>query len=128
MTAEEAAAAKARHARMEAARKLKEEADAKKNKAKKEKPAERSLLVFEVKPWEAETDLVACFHDIVKFEKEGLTWGENYKIEPMAFGVNKLIITATIVDSLILVDDLTEHIESLEDYVQSVELASMNKL
>ncbi len=43
-----------RHARMEAARKLKEEKDAKDGKVKKEKAKveEKSLLVLEVKPWE----------------------------------------------------------------------------
>jgi hypothetical protein len=44
---------------MENARKLKEEKDAKdgKKKEKKEKPAEKSLIVLDVKPWEANTDL-----------------------------------------------------------------------
>ena len=42
---------------MEQARKLKEEKDEKDGKAKKEKakPAEKSLVVLDVKPWEADT-------------------------------------------------------------------------
>ena len=48
--AEEAAATVARRQRMEAARKLKADADAKKGAVvKKEKPAEKSLIVLEVK-------------------------------------------------------------------------------
>ena len=49
----------ARRERMENARKLKEEKDAKdgKKKEKKDKPAEKSLIVLDVKPWEANTDL-----------------------------------------------------------------------
>jgi translation elongation factor EF-1beta len=39
-----------------------------------------------------------------------------------------LVLTATIVDALVVLDDITENIEAMEDFVQSVEIASMNKL
>ena len=55
-------------------------------------------------------------------------WGENFKLEPVAFGIKKLVMTCTIVDSLVLLDDVTENIEKLEDFVQSVTIASMNKI
>jgi hypothetical protein len=47
---------------MEQARKLKEEKDEKDGKAKKEKqkPAEKSLVVLDVKPWEADTGDHSC--------------------------------------------------------------------
>jgi len=129
-TAAEAAATKARLARMEAARKLKEEKDAKdgKVKAAKEKPAEKSLIVLDVKPWEADTDLEAVWHMIKEYQQEGLVWGETFKLEPVAYGIKKLVMTCTIVDSLVLMDDVTENIEKLEDHVQSVTVASMNKI
>lgn len=58
-TAAEAAATVARQARMAAAKKLKDDKDAADGKtgAKKDKPVEKSLVVLEVKPWEADTDL-----------------------------------------------------------------------
>jgi translation elongation factor EF-1beta len=127
-TAAERGATKARHERMEAARKLKEDKDAKEGKVKKAKDVEKSLLVLDVKPYEASTDLEMVWHKIKEFEKEGLTWGANFKLEPVAYGIKKLVMTCTIVDALILLDDITEHIESLEDWVQSVEIASMNKI
>eukprot|EP01039_Chlorochromonas_danica_P008531 gene8531-9404_t len=125
---EERAATKARLERMALARKLKEEKDAKEGKKKKVKEVEKSLVVLEVKPWEADTDLEALWKEIIKFEKEGLTWGASFKLEPVAYGIKKLVLTCTIVDSLILMDDITEAIEAMEDYVQSVEVASMNKI
>ena len=129
LTEEEKAATAARRARMEQARKLKEQADAAKGgKAKKEKEAEKSLVVLEVKPWEADTDLEALWKEIIKFEKEGLTWGQTFKLEPVAYGIKKLVLTCSIVDALVLMDDVTENIEAMEDYVQSVEVASMNKI
>ena len=128
-TASEVAAAAARRDRMAAALKLKEEADAKKGaKAKKEKPAEKSLIVLEVKPWESETDLVALWKEICKLEQEGLSWGQNYKLEEMAFGIKKLVMTCAIEDAKVLMDDVTDKIEGFEDLVQSVQVASMNKL
>lgn len=40
----------------------------------------------------------------------------------------KLVMTCTIVDSLVLLEDITDAIEKLEDTVQSVNVASMNKI
>ena len=127
-TAAEAAATKARRERMEQARKLKEAADAKAGKKKKEKEAEKSLVVLEIKPWEADTDLEMVWNEIKKHQQEGLSWGEKFELQPVAFGIKKLVMTCTIVDSLVLMDDITDAIEALEDYVQSVQVASMNKI
>lgn len=128
LTEEEKAAARARRERMETARRLKEEKDAKEGKKKKEKEAEKSLVVLEVKPWEADTDLEGLWKKIIEYQQEGLTWGQTFKLEPVAYGIKKLVMTATIVDSLVVLDDITENIESFEDYVQSVTIASMNKI
>jgi translation elongation factor EF-1beta len=126
--AAEAAATAARHARMDAARKLKEDKDAKDGKKKSEKPAEKSLLVLEVKPWEADTDLEMVWNKIKEYTQPGLTWGESFKLEPVAYGIKKLVMTVSIVDSMVLMDDITDAIEALEDFVQSCTVASMNKI
>jgi len=129
-TAAERAANKARGERMALAKKLKEEKDAKEGKTKKdkEKPVEKSLIVLEVKPWEADTDLEMVWREIIKYQQEGLSWGQNFKLEPVAYGIKKLVMTVTIVDSLVLLDDITDNIEALENHVQSVYVASMNKI
>ena len=129
-TAAEAAATKARQERMALALKLKEEKDAKDGKVKKEKEkaVEKSLVVLEVKPWEADTDLKMVWEKICEYTQEGLSWGATYKLEPVAYGIMKLVMTCTIVDSLVLMDDITENIEGLEEWVQSVQVASMNKI
>lgn len=126
--AEEAAATAARRERMAKAAALKAEADAKKGVKKSEKAVEKSLVVLEVKPWEADTDLEMVWKEIKKFEKEGLVWGESFKLEPVAYGIKKLVMTCAIVDSMIVMDDITEAIEALEEWVQSVQVASMNKI
>lgn len=104
---EETAADKARAERMAKALKLKEEKEAAEGKVKKEKVkvVEKSLVVLEVKPWEADTDLVAVWNEIRKYEQEGLSWGQTYKLEPIAYGknVSVLYIICTI---LILADSL----------------------
>eukprot|EP01006_Ploeotia_vitrea_P023334 TRINITY_DN55770_c0_g1_i2.p1 TRINITY_DN55770_c0_g1~~TRINITY_DN55770_c0_g1_i2.p1 ORF type:complete len:183 (-),score=27.65 TRINITY_DN55770_c0_g1_i2:99-647(-) len=126
---EETEADKARKARMAHALKLKQEADAKKEKKEKAKPVEKSLVVLDVKPWEADTDLKMVWEQIINNkQQEGLKWGETFKLEPVAFGIKKLVMTCTIVDALVLLDDITEYIEGFEEYVQSVNIASMNKI
>ncbi|TDH69246.1 hypothetical protein CCR75_003959 [Bremia lactucae] len=101
---------------------------AKSAKKEKKKPIERSQVVIEVKPWEAETDLEELAKKIKALVVEGLTWGEGHKLVPVAFGIKKLLVQCVIVDELVLLDDITESIEAIEDYVQSVDIASMNKL
>ena len=130
--AAEAAATKARQERMAHALKLKQEKDAKDAEGKvakeKVKAVEKSLVVLEVKPWEADTDLKMVWEKIKEYKQEGLSWGESFKLEPVAYGIMKLVMTCTIVDSLVLMDDVTDNIEALEEFVQSVQIASMNKI
>ncbi|KAL4086991.1 hypothetical protein PRIC1_014049 [Phytophthora ramorum] len=101
---------------------------AKSAKKEKKKPVERSQVVIEVKPWEAETDLEELAVKIKALPVEGLTWGEGHKLVPVAFGIKKLLVQCIIIDDLVLLDDITEAIEGFEDYVQSVDVASMNKM
>lgn len=101
---------------------------AKAAKKEKKKPVERSQVVIEVKPWEAETDLDELAAKIKALPVEGLTWGEGHKLVPVAFGIKKLLVQCIIIDDMVLLDDITEAIESFEDYVQSVDVASMNKV
>ena len=82
--AAEAAATKARRERMAAAAKLKEEKDLKDGVKKKEKMVEKSLIVLDVKPWEADTDLEAVWKMIIVYQQEGLRWGDTFKLEPVS--------------------------------------------
>ena len=129
-TAAEAKATKARQERMAQALKLKQEKDEKdgKNKKKKEKAVEKSLVVLEVKPWEADCDLHMVFNEIIKFELDGLVWGQAHELVPVAYGIKKLVMQCVIVDSLVLMDDVTDNIEGMEDWVQSVQVTAMTKV
>jgi elongation factor 1-beta len=97
-------------------------------KKEKKKVIERSQVVIEVKPWEAETDLEELAAKIKALPVEGLTWGEGHKLVPVAFGIKKLLVQCIIIDDMVLLDDITDAISSFEDYVQSVDVASMNKV
>ena len=60
-------------------------------------------------------------------EKDGLVWGAA-KLVPIGFGINKLQINLVIEDEKISVSDLEEEIQEIEDYVQSTDIAAMQKL
>lgn len=60
-------------------------------------------------------------------EKDGLTWGAS-KLVPVGFGIKKLQINLVVEDEKISVSDLQEEIEEFEDYVQSSDVAAMQKL
>ena len=65
---------------------------------------------------------------IFKITQEGLYWKTQYKKEPVAFGIYKLIIGVTVEDEKVSVDDLVEKIEAFDDAVQSVEIMAFNKI
>jgi len=50
------------------------------------------------------------------------------KLVPLAFGIHKLQISCVVEDDKVSVDWLTEQIQDLEDYVQSVDIAAFNKV
>lgn len=60
-------------------------------------------------------------------EKDGLVWGAS-KLVAVGFGIKKLQITLVIEDEKISLSDLEEEIQEFEDYVQSTDVAAMQKL
>jgi len=96
-------------------------------KAIKPGPIAKSQVLFDVKPWDDETDMKDMENKVRSITMEGLVWGAS-ELKPLAFGIKKLTILSTIVDSLVSVDDLTEKIQDFEDFVQSVDIAAFNKV
>jgi elongation factor 1-beta len=77
----------------------------------KPKATAKSIVMFEVKPLESETDLDALFARILKeCVIEGCNWKQDCKKEPVAFGVFKLIVGAVIEDDKVSTDDIEEQI------------------
>lgn len=97
---------------------------------KKEKPLPiaKSIILLEVKVWEADTDLDKLGDMVKGIKMDGLEWKEQIRKEPVAFGVFKLIVGCVVEDLKVSVDDLTEKITDFEDLVQSVDILSFNKL
>jgi len=88
----------------------------------------KSLIIWEVKPVDDETDLQALGKRIIAIAMDGLFWKTEFKTAPIAYGIEKLIIGATIIDAKVSTDDVQELIEEMEDMVQSVDIQSFNKL
>jgi elongation factor 1-beta len=85
-------------------------------------------VTLEVKPWEADTDLNMVYKKILEYKQDGLVWGEKFNLVPVAYGIKKIVMTCTIDDDKVLMDDITDAIEAIDEYVQSVQVCSMNKL
>lgn len=84
--------------------------------------------MFDVKPYEAETDLDELFKKIITIDMDGLVWKQDNKKEPIAYGVYKLVVGCVIEDEKICVDDLVDKMMEYEDEVQSVDIAVFNKI
>jgi elongation factor 1-beta len=52
----------------------------------------KSLIIWEVKPWEEETNLDDLAKKILDIKIDGLEWKTEYKKEPVAYGIFKLVI------------------------------------
>ncbi|EED14018.1 elongation factor -1 beta,delta, putative [Talaromyces stipitatus ATCC 10500] len=96
-------------------------------KAIKPKPAAKSVVTLDVKPWDDETDMAALEALVRSIEKDGLVWGAS-KLVAVGFGIKKLQINLVVEDEKVSTVDLQEEIESFEDYVQSSDVVAMQKL
>jgi elongation factor 1-beta len=80
-----------------------------------------------VKPWDDETDMKELEKSVRSIEMDGLVWGGG-KLVPVGYGVSKLQINCVIEDDKVSLDDLQDAIAEFEDYVQSSDIAAMQKL
>ena len=60
-------------------------------------------------------------------EMDGLVWGAT-KLVPVGYGINKLQIMCTVEDDKVSIEELSEKMTEFEDFVQSVDVAAMNKI
>ena len=100
-----------------AAAALKQKAEEAKAKKKKAAPIAKSLIIWEVKPWGEETDLEVLAQKILGIEMDGLFWKTEWKKEPVAYGIFKIQIGATVEDDKVSTDFVQEKIEEFEDEV-----------
>ena len=114
----------------DAAKKAAEAAKAAAKGGKKKKVViAMSLVMLEVKPLDDTIDLDALAKKLIaEITQEGLYWKTEFKKEPVAFGIFKLIIGFSIEDEKVSVDDIVERIEGYDELVQSVEIAAFNKI
>lgn len=91
------------------------------------KPAAKSIVTLEIKPWDDETNLDELLANVKAIEKEGLTWGAHQWI-PVGFGIKKLQMNVVVEDDKVSLDELQQEIEEDEDHVQSTDVAAMQKL
>ena len=104
------------------------------------KPAAKSLVTLDVKPWgrsdtftsggiqtdileDDETDMKALEKNMRAIEMDGLTWGAS-KLVPVGYGISKLQVNLVVEDEKVSIDDLQGQIEGDEDHVQSTDVVS----
>lgn len=104
-----------------------ERAKATAEKKKKKGVIAKSNVILDIKPWDDETDMAAMEKEVRTIEMDGLLWGIS-KLVPIAYGVKKLQIVCVVEDDKVSIDELTEKIEAIEDYVQSIDVAAFQKI
>ncbi|KAF1817121.1 elongation factor 1 beta subunit [Eremomyces bilateralis CBS 781.70] len=102
-------------------------AEYKKKKEGKTKPAAKSIVTMEVKPWDDETDMKELEASVRSVDKDGLVWGAS-KLVAIGYGIKKLQVNLVIEDEKVSLDDLQAELEEFEDYIQSTDILAMQKL
>lgn len=91
---------------------------------------QRTHCIIEIKPCEvlSDDDLLSLWKKVTSsVNQDGLEWGETCKLEPVAFGIKKVVTSFTMGVSNSS-EDVVSDIEAMENDVQSVEIISMNVL
>ena len=84
----------------------------------------KSLIILEVKPYEANLDLDTLAASIKQLEYKGI---QNQELNILWH--QKLIVTVVVMDELIAVNDIVNNInEKHEHDVQSIDIQAMNKV
>merc|ERR1711892_641723 len=96
-------------------------------KAKKPQVIAKTSVLFDVKPWDDETDHAEMLKACKSIEMDGLLWGAS-KLVPIGYGIKKLQIMFVVEDAKVSIEELGEKMEAFEDFVQSVDVAAMNKI
>ena len=96
-------------------------------KSKKPAVIAKTSVLFDVKPWDDETDMTALKDSCLSIAMDGLVWGAS-KLVPVGYGINKLQIMCTVEDEKVSIEELGEKMEAFDDFVQSVDVAAMNKI
>ena len=93
------------------------------------KKVNKTHVILEIKGWEADQDLEALAKKIINtIKKEGLSWNTGYKLEEVAFGIKKLVISFLAEDDKCSVQEIVDELESWENDIQNFEIVSFNKL
>ena len=113
----------------EEAKRIREERLAAYHAKKSKKPTviAKTSVLLDCKPWDDETDMNAMLKEVKKIQMDGLVWGAS-KLVPVGYGINKLQVMCVVEDEKVSIDELQEKICDLEDYVQSCDVAAMNKI
>ncbi|CAO3664594.1 unnamed protein product [Umbelopsis ramanniana] len=96
-------------------------------KANKPKTIAKTTVTLEVKPWDDETSMEELTAAVKAIEMDGLVWGGS-QLVAIGYGIKKLQINCVVEDDKVLLDDLSDKICELEDFVQSVDVAAMQKI
>ena len=88
---------------------------------------EQSTVIFDIKPEDTDVDLDELAQSIYGVNCEGLEWGREHQIIPLAFGLKMLKVACIIRNVLVSTDWMEETISELPG-VGSVEIAAFNKI
>jgi elongation factor 1-beta len=87
----------------------------------------KSAIVLDIKPWDDETDMGELEAQVRSIALDGLVWGAS-RLVPLAYTIKKLQINCVVEDDKVGTDILEERIMEFENHVQSVDIASFQKI
>ncbi len=78
------------------------------------KPLSNNLVIFEVKPSNTQTSLDELAQTIFNIQIDGISWRNQYKKLPIAYGIEKLVIGAEFDQKKVSTNDIKDKIKGLK--------------
>eukprot|EP00092_Neocalanus_flemingeri_P088735 GFUD01112160.1.p1 GENE.GFUD01112160.1~~GFUD01112160.1.p1 ORF type:complete len:379 (-),score=87.49 GFUD01112160.1:40-1176(-) len=103
-----------------------EEEHSEEKKSKKPALISKTSVLFEVKPWNDETDMEKMLEKCKSIEMDGLLWGAG-ELVPIGYGM-KLQLICVIEDAKVSIEELQEKMTEFKDFIQSVAVQTMNNI
>uniref|UniRef100_A0A7S2X3Z8 Translation elongation factor EF1B beta/delta subunit guanine nucleotide exchange domain-containing protein n=1 Tax=Prorocentrum micans TaxID=2945 RepID=A0A7S2X3Z8_PROMC len=90
----------------------------------------KTLIVLEIHPSSENEDLNALATAIKGLQHIGIqNWGEEVKVEELAFGIKKLLMSVTVFNVEVGVDDLFDMIKKkFNQRIKSIDVQAMSKV
>lgn len=86
-----------------------------------------SQVLFSIRPWHHEQEMVELIALVLGIQMEGVLWGAT-TTENVGYGVRELLVTAVLDENLVSIDNVLAELVALDEFISQVSIRLWNKV